>query len=184
VYLSGGTSDSPAEASVETDATRIGENIDVAARFVDEHLIRDACITVGQAASVDGPCNGVGGGTTTTTTTTTTSGTTAGTTAGTTTSGTITTINRPGSKPNTNTPAVVKRATVVSVQLVLTRTGRVLMVNVRSAKKTAKIQIRLVNAKGKVISVIVRTVKTNKRVAVSNLRISPSVKTVRVKVLS
>jgi hypothetical protein len=184
VYLSGGTSDSPAEASVETDATRIGENIDVAARFVDEHLIRDACITVGQAASVDGPCNGVGGGTTTTTTTTTTSGTTAGTTAGTTTtSGTITTTTRPsGTAPNSSGRTI--RTSVVSVQLVLTRTGRVLMVNVRSAKKTAKIQIRLVNAKGKVISVIVRTVKTNKRVAVSNLRISPSVKTVRVKVLS
>ena len=176
---------SPAEASVETDATRIGENIDVAARFVDEHLIRDACITVGQAASVDGPCNGVGGGgTTTTTTTTTTSGTTAGTTAGTTTtSGTITTTTRPsGTAPNSSGRAI--KTSVVSVQLVLTRTGRVLMVNVRSAKKTAKIQIRLVNAKGKVISVLVRTVKTNKRVAVSNLRISPSVKTVRVKVLS
>jgi hypothetical protein len=182
VYLSGGDADSPAEASVETDATRIGENIDVAARFVDEHLIRDACITVGQAASVDGPCNGVGGGgTTTTTTTTTTSGTTAGTTAGS--SGTITTTTRPvGTAPNSS--AKVAKAAVVSVQLVLAKQGRVLMVKVRSAKKTAKIQIRLVNAKGKVISVLVRTVKTNKRVAVPNLRISPSVKTVRVKVLS
>ena len=182
--LSGGGVGVPAEVSAETDATRIGENIDIALRFVDEHLIRDACITVGQAASVDGPCNGVGGGTTTTTTTTTTSGTTAGTTAGTT--GVITTITRPvGSAPNSSAkPAKAAKAAVVSVQLVLTKQGRVLMVKVRSAKKTAKIQIRLVNAKGKVISVLVRTVKTNKRVAVPNLRISPSVKTVRVKVLS
>jgi hypothetical protein len=178
--LSGGDVGVPAEVSAETDATRIGENIDIAARFVDEHLIRDACITVGQAASVDGPCNGVGGGGTTTTTTTTTTSGTTGTTAGTT---GITTITRPsGTAPNSSGKTV--KTSVVSVQLVLTRTGRVLMVNVRSAKKTAKIQIRLVNAKGKVISVLVRTVKTNKRVAVSNLRISPSVKTVRVKVLS
>lgn len=192
VYLHDGTATAPATASAETDATRIGENIDVVARFTDEHLIRDACITVGDPASVDGPCSGVGGVSTTTTTTTTTTGTgttgtaTTGTgTAGTTGTGSNTTI------PNVKSPSAptVKkapaRASVVSVQLVMKAKGnRVLMVKIHSASKTARIQIRLVNAKGRVITTVVRTVKTNVRVAVSNLRISPSVKSVRVKVLS
>ena len=69
------------------------------------------------------------------------------------------------------------------MQLVLTKSGRVLMVKVHSAKKTAKIQIRLLNAKGRAISVVVRVVKTNKRVAVPHLRIAKNVKIVKVKVL-
>jgi hypothetical protein len=57
------------------------------------------------------------------------------------------------------------------------------MVKIHSAKKTAKIQIRLINARGKVIATVVRTVKTNKRVAVKNLKIAKSVKRVKVRVL-
>ena len=80
-------------------------------------------------------------------------------------------------------PTRVNKPSVVSVQLVLTKHGRVLMVKVRSLKKSAKLQIRLVNAKGKVIATVVRTVKTNKRVAVKNLKIAKSVKHVRVKIV-
>jgi len=59
------------------------------------------------------------------------------------------------------------------------------MVKVRSASlKTAKIQVRLINARGRVIVSAVRVVKTNKRVAVPHLRISKSVKRAAVKVLS
>ena len=55
---------------------------------------------------------------------------------------------------------------------------------VRSTKSTAKIQVRLINAKGHVIKNALRAVKTNKRVKVKNLRITKRVKTVRVRVVS
>ena len=57
------------------------------------------------------------------------------------------------------------------------------MVKVRSAKKTARIQIRLLNQNGKVITRVVRVVQTNKLVAVKNLRLSKQVFKVRVVVL-
>ena len=153
--------------------------------FVDEHLIRDACITVGQAASVDGPCSGVGGGTTTTTTTTTIRHVPAPARPARPTHVRHDHDDQRASAPAEQPHGQVAKATVRGLGAARAdQEGRVLMVKIHSAKKTAKIQIRLVNAKGKVISVLVRTVKTNKRVAVSNLRISPSVKTVRVKVLS
>ena len=78
---------------------------------------------------------------------------------------------------------MVCTARLGSVQLVLTKSGRVLYVKVLSHKGTAKIQIRLVNAKGKVMKMVVRTVKTNHRVAVKNLHIAPQVSHVRVSVV-
>ena len=66
----------------------------------------------------------------------------------------------------------------------MTKAGRVLMVKIRSGQPTAKIQVRLLNAKGHVITKALRTVKTNKRVKVKNLRITKRVKTVRVRVMS
>jgi hypothetical protein len=192
--LGGGTSTDPATVSVETPATLQGTLLDISANFTSERLWRDACINVGQQFSTPGPCGPVGGGTTTTTTTTTTGGTSTGgtttsgtTTSGTTTSGTTTgatagnqaaTSHGPVSKTKTS-----KAAKVVSVRIVLNQHGRVLMVKVRSAKKTAKIQIRLLNQKGKVIKRVVRVVQTNKLVAVKNLRLSKQVFKVRVVVL-
>lgn len=174
VPLTGGKADAPATASVETPATLVGSLIDVQAYFAGEKLLRDTCITSGQPESVDGPCGGTGGGTSGTSGTNGTTGTsgTSGTTG-------ITTL------PNQKfgKPTKVQKASVVSVQLVLTKHGRVLMVKIHSLKKSAKIQIRLVNAKGKVIATVVRTVKTNKRVAVKNLKIAKSVKHVRVKIV-
>ena len=73
---------------------------------------------------------------------------------------------------------------MVSVQIVMTAKGRVLMVKVHSTKSTAKIQVRLINAKGHVIKNALRAVKTNKRVKVKNLRITKRVKTVSVRVVS
>jgi hypothetical protein len=182
-----GAPGSPAIATVETPATLVGSQIDIQAAFVDEHLLRDTCITVGVSPSAPGPCGAVGGGTTggvggggTTTSGTTTSGTTtSGTTTGTTSGGGITSHGG-----ITKAPAAKKKATVAAVQLVRTANGRYLMVKIASPGKTAKIQIRLINAKGKVISVVIRTVKTNKLVRVPNLRVGASVKTVRVRVAS
>ena len=138
VPLSGGTSSSPATVSVETPATLVGSFIDVQAYFSDEKLLRDTCITSGQPESVDGPCGGTSGGTTTNGTTGTT-GTTNGTTSITTIGGKVVKIGKTKAS---------KKASVVSVQLVLTKNGRVLMVKIHSLKKSAKIQIRLVNKKG------------------------------------
>src|SRR3954465_4107775 len=181
VVLSGGDADSPATATAETPATLVGSQIDVQAFFIDEHLLRDTCITVGQSPSTPGPCGAVGGGGTTTSGTT--SGTTGGTTSGTTGTTEITT-HGDGTLVKPSGKAVKAKASVASVQLVLNKNcTRVLMVKIRSNKATAKIQIRLINAKGKVITRVVRVVKTNKRVAVSNLRVSKQVKTVRVKVV-
>ncbi len=171
VYLSGGTATAPASVSVETDATRIGEKIDVVARFTDEHLIRDTCITVGQSPSVAGPCSGIVA------------------------TGTVGPGTGPGTGPNTQPgqngitslrpgSSKAKAASVSLVRLVVTPRGRVLKVRIASASKTAKIQVRLINARGKVITIAVRTVKTNKLVLVPNLRVGANVKSVRVKVLS
>jgi hypothetical protein len=185
VYLSGGDVGTPATASVETPATLVGSPVDVQAAFTDEHLLRDACIISGAPASTPGPCGGTGG-TSTTGATTTGSTTTGSTTTGSTTTGT-TNVTAIGPGKRIISPSVPKakaKASIVSVQLVAKKSGRVLMVKIHSPNKVAKIQIRLINAKGKVITVVVRTVKANKRVQVPNLRIAQSVKSVRVRIIS
>ncbi|HUK95699.1 MAG TPA: hypothetical protein VLU96_11695 [Gaiellaceae bacterium] len=155
VPLSGGTSTTPASVSVETPATLVGSLIDVQAYFAGEKLLRDTCIVAGAASSTAGPCR-------------------TGTT--------------PTSPPKTgggsSTPAKTLKASVVSVQVVMTAKGRVLMVKVRSSKASAKIRVRLLNRKGHVITNALRSIKTNKRVKVKNLRITKSVKTVRVQLVS
>jgi hypothetical protein len=176
--LAHGTSSAPATVSVETPATLLGSQIDVQAYFAGEKLLRDTCIVSGQPASTPGPCGAVGS---TTSTTSTTSTSTSGTTSTTTGTTSITAL------PRTNSPGAHKAkafASIVSIQLVATKSGRVLMVKIHSPNKTAKIQIRLINAKGKVITVVVRSVKANKRVQVPNLRIASNVKTVRVRLVS
>jgi hypothetical protein len=163
VELSGGAATVPASVSVETPATLIGSFIDVQAYFTGEKLLRDTCIVSGAASSTAGPCRpstpptapGSGGG------------------------GPKNTPPAGKAQPKADT-----KASVVSVQVVVTASGRVLMVKVRSAKPTAKIRVRLLNAKGHLMKNAVRVVKTNKRVKVKNLRITKRVKTVRVRVLS
>jgi hypothetical protein len=180
VRLGGGTATLPATASVETPATLVGSFVNVSAHFLGEKLWRDACIVVGQPASVPGPCGGTGG-------TTTGGTTTGGTTTGGTTTGGTTTGGLPGGSITSLRPGAQKakvRASVASVQLVATPRGRVLKVRIFSASKTARIQIRLINAKGRVIAIVTRTVKTNKLVLVPNLRVAKNVKSVRVRVLS
>jgi len=178
VYLDGGTATAPATAQVETPATLVGSSIDVQAYFAGEKLLRDTCIISGQPNSLPGPCGGGGVGNTTTGNTTTGNTTTGNTTTGGSTGTTgITSINHV-------VPKGKAAASVQSVQLVLTKTGRVLMVKIHSINKTAKIQIRLINAKGKVITVAVRTVNTNKRVKVAGLRIGKNVKSVKVRIVS
>jgi hypothetical protein len=191
VPLKGGTATAPAEASLETPSTLTGERVDVTAFFQGEHLFRDTCFLSGDAGpSAPGPCVGGVGGTSTSGTSTSGTSTSGTSTSGTSTSGTSTSgTSTSGTSGvtihhgNKSTKAK-KKASVVSVQLVLTPNGRVLMVRIHSAKKTAKIQIRLLNAKGRVITTVVRTVKANRRVQVPHLRIANSVKTVRVRVLS
>jgi hypothetical protein len=173
VDLAGGTATLPATATLETPATLVGSQVDVEAWFSDEKIGRDTCITVGQPVSLPGPCGGTVGGTTTTGSTTTGSTTTGSTTTGT------TGISSLHGKLTTR-----RASSVQSVQLVLTRNGRVLKVKIHSINKTAKIRIRLINAHGKVITVALRSVKTNKLVKVSGLRIGKNVKSVRVQLVN
>ena len=161
VELSGGTATAPASVSAETPATLLGSQIDVQAYFAGEKLLRDTCIVSGAPSSTAGPCraptSGGGGGS----------------------------VVPPKATPPAKSPAKgTTKASVASVQIVMTKAGRVLMVKIRSGQPTAKIQVRLLNAKGHVITKALRTVKTNKRVKVKNLRITKRVKTVRVRVMS
>jgi hypothetical protein len=175
VPLAGGKPGVPASVSVETPATIVGSVIDVQAYFAGEKLLRDTCITVGQSPSTPGPCGGggTGGSSSTTTSSGTTTGTSSGTTSGIT---TLPTTKKGGTKANI--------ASVAAVQLVLNKNGtRVLRVKIHSTKPSARISIRLINAKGKVVTVALRTVKTNRLVTVRNLRISKQVKRVRVAVV-
>jgi hypothetical protein len=182
-WLSGGTATAPATASVETLATLQGTQLDISANFTGENLLRDACVVVGSASSTDGPCGATGGGGGTTTSGSTGGTTTSGSTGGTTTSGT-TTSGSTGGNAAVVTYGKINKAThtarLAKVQLVLARHGRVLFVKVLSAKKMAKIHVVLVNSKHHVIKRVVRTVKTNKRVKVTHLRIGKQVKHVRV----
>ncbi len=80
-----------------------------------------------------------------------------------------------------STPKVAKVATMtlVSARVVSTRTGRYLNARVNSTAKYATLRITLVNKNGK-SHVLLRRVATNRVVRVANLKLAPSVKTVRV----
>jgi len=191
VTLSGGTQTNhvtgevgkPATGVLDTDATHNGQQIDVAAHFKDEHLVRDTCIITGQPVSLPGPCPGTGGGVGASTGSTGSTGSSTGST-GSTGSSTGSTGSTGGVSSLHKTNKATKASSVQSVQVVVTKHGRVLMVKIHSINKTAKIQIRLINAKGKVVTVVVRTVKTNKRVQVPNIRIGKNVKNIKVKALT
>jgi hypothetical protein len=142
--------------------------------------------TTGLACS-QGGTGGTGG---TTTTTTTTGGTTTTTTHSTGGSGgaTVTAapvaISAPVPTAQATAPAVapakVVKATLVSAKVVTAKTGRYLQVNVKSSAKSAKLRITLLGKNGKVSRVVLRTVATNRAVRVSNLKLAPSIRSVRV----
>lgn len=75
--------------------------------------------------------------------------------------------------------AKVAKMTLVSARVVSTTKGRFLNARVNSTAKFAKLRITLVYKNGK-HHVLLRTVKTNHVVRVANLKLAPSVKTVRV----
>ncbi len=77
------------------------------------------------------------------------------------------------------TTKVVKAMSLVSASVVKTRTGRYLSVRVNGSAKTAKLRITLINKNGK-SHIVLRTVKTNHVVRVANLKLAPTVKSVRV----
>ena len=78
-------------------------------------------------------------------------------------------------------PAVAKKVTMtlVSARVVSTRSGRFLNARVNSSAKFATLRITLVSKNG-TSHIVLRKVATNHVVRVANLKLAPSVKTVRV----
>jgi hypothetical protein len=70
------------------------------------------------------------------------------------------------------------RASIRSARVVATKQGKRLVVFVKSTKKTARIKIRMYDAKGRKVGQVTRTVRTNRSVKVS--RVAGKVKTVKV----
>ena len=76
-------------------------------------------------------------------------------------------------------PVATAKSTLVSANVVKTRTGRYLSVRVKSTAKTAQLRITLVGKNGK-SRIVLRTVATNRVVRVANLKLATTVKSVRV----
>jgi hypothetical protein len=121
-------------------------------------------------------------GTTTTTTTTTTAAHTSG--GGTVVNAAPVAISAPVPTAQATAkavaPAKVAKVQLVSAKVLKTKVGRYLQVRVNSASKVAKLRITLIGQNGKVSRVVLRSVATNHTVRVSNLKLAPSVRTVRV----
>ena len=87
--------------------------------------------------------------------------------------------------PTAQAPAVTPKTTkvvkvsLVSAHVVSTRTGRFLNVRVNSTAKIATLRITLIGKNG-AKHIVLRKVATNHVVRVANLKLAPSVKTVRV----
>ena len=141
--------------------------------------------TSGTACS-QGGTGGTGGTTTTGTTgtTTTTTTTTAHVSGGTSVTAAPVAISAPVPTAQATAPAVapakVVKVTLVSAKVVTAKTGRYLQVNVKSSARSAKLRITLVGKNGKVSRIVLRTVATNHAVRVPNLKLAPSIRTVRV----
>jgi hypothetical protein len=138
--------------------------------------------TAGVACS-QGGTGGTGGTTTTTAPTTTTtahtsgSGTTVVTAAPVAISAPVPTAQ---ATAKAVAPAKVAKVQLVSARVIKTKAGRYLTVRVNSASKVAKLRITLIGSNGKVSRVVLRSVSTNATVRVPNLKLAPSVRTVRV----
>jgi hypothetical protein len=173
---------SSTDACIDVDAENIGTRNGGAGifRFTDFNPHR------GTACSQGGGTGGTGTGTTTTTTTTSTTTTAAQSGGGTTAvpNASPVAISAPVPTAQAAAPAVapakVAKAQLVSAKVLKTQAGRYLQVRVNSASKVAKLRITLIGKNGKVSRVVLRSVATNHTVRVSNLKLAPSVRTVRV----
>jgi hypothetical protein len=140
--------------------------------------------TAGVACSQGG--TGGTGGTTTTTTATTTPGTTTTHASGSAPTVVAAPVAISAPVPTAQAtakavaPAKVAKVQLVSARVIKTKAGRYLTVRVNSASKVAKLRITLIGQNGKVSRVVLRSVATNHTVRVSNLKLAPSVRTVRV----
>jgi hypothetical protein len=72
------------------------------------------------------------------------------------------------------------RASIRSARVVATKQGKRLVVFVKSTKKSARISIRMYDAKGRMVAKATKTVRTNRSVKVSGVRVAGKVKTVKV----
>jgi hypothetical protein len=72
------------------------------------------------------------------------------------------------------------RASIRSARVVATKQGKRLVVFVKSTKKTARISIRMYDAKGHMVGKATKSVRTNRSVKVSGVRVARKVKTVKV----
>ncbi|HEY7621748.1 MAG TPA: hypothetical protein VH834_18350 [Solirubrobacteraceae bacterium] len=70
------------------------------------------------------------------------------------------------------------KTSIRSARVVATKQGKRLVVFVKSTKKTARIKIRMYDAKGRMVGQVTKTVRTNRSVKVS--RVAGKVKTVKV----
>jgi hypothetical protein len=85
------------------------------------------------------------------------------------------------------TPTIRQKASLVFVRIVKPmKQGvvRSVVLRVKSPSKTARLQIKLIGKRGKVLGTLMRKVKTNRTVKVPNLRLPKAVVTVRVKVIA
>ena len=138
--------------------------------------------TSGAACSNGGTDNSGGGGTTTSPGATTTGGQTSGGGGQVVLASPVAlTAPAPTVAPVSiaKTTKVVKAMSLVSASVIKTRTGRYLSVRVNGSAKTAKLRITLISKNGK-SHIVLRTVKTNHVVRVANLKLAPTVKSVRV----
>lgn len=105
---------------------------------------------------------------------------------GTTTTTTTTTIIQPvggsasAARSASGSSAKSARASIRSARVVATKQGKRLVVFVKSTKKTARITIRMYDAKGRKVGQATKTVRTNRSVKVSGVRVAGKVKTVKV----
>jgi hypothetical protein len=76
----------------------------------------------------------------------------------------------------------IKKASVAKVQIVSQKSGRYVVVRVSGAAKTARIKVTLLGKHGKVLKVALRTVRTNRAAKVANLKLGPTVRSVKVAV--
>jgi hypothetical protein len=96
---------------------------------------------------------------------------------------TIITQGGPVTGARSATPSSAKKASRTSIRsarVVKTKQGKQLRVFVKSAKSTARIKIRMYDAKGRKVGQVTKTVRTNRTVKVSGVRIAGKVKTVKV----
>ncbi len=105
---------------------------------------------------------------------------------GTTTTTTTTTIIQPvgGSAGNARSAGSAakkaSKASIRSARVVATKQGKRLVVFVKSTKGTARIKVTMYDAKGRRVGQVTKTVRTNRSVKVSGVKVAKKVKSVKV----